>query len=106
MRDPDLDRVVTRDALAELGRREINSVLLEGGATLAASFLAAGEIDELRLFVAPVLLGGSGRHSERRLEGRGSGRRAASPLEVPAKIDEKRDPGRDGRLEQFGVTYW
>jgi diaminohydroxyphosphoribosylaminopyrimidine deaminase/5-amino-6-(5-phosphoribosylamino)uracil reductase len=45
-------------ALAELGRRDINLVLLEGGAKLAGSFLGAGEIDELRLFVAPVLLGG------------------------------------------------
>jgi diaminohydroxyphosphoribosylaminopyrimidine deaminase/5-amino-6-(5-phosphoribosylamino)uracil reductase len=44
-------------ALAELGRREINSLLLEGGATLAGSFFEAGEIDELRFFLAPVLLG-------------------------------------------------
>jgi diaminohydroxyphosphoribosylaminopyrimidine deaminase/5-amino-6-(5-phosphoribosylamino)uracil reductase len=46
-------------ALAELGRRGITSVLLEGGAELAGAFLAAGEIDELRLFVAPLLLGGA-----------------------------------------------
>jgi diaminohydroxyphosphoribosylaminopyrimidine deaminase / 5-amino-6-(5-phosphoribosylamino)uracil reductase len=47
-----------RAALAELGRRGVNAVLLEGGAQLAGSFLAAGEIDELRVFIAPVLLGG------------------------------------------------
>jgi diaminohydroxyphosphoribosylaminopyrimidine deaminase/5-amino-6-(5-phosphoribosylamino)uracil reductase len=47
-------------ALIELGRREITSVLLEGGPTLAGSFLDAGEIDELRLFIAPVVIGGSG----------------------------------------------
>jgi diaminohydroxyphosphoribosylaminopyrimidine deaminase / 5-amino-6-(5-phosphoribosylamino)uracil reductase len=47
-----------RAALAELGGRGITSVLLEGGATLAASFLAAGEVDELRLFYAPLVLGG------------------------------------------------
>jgi diaminohydroxyphosphoribosylaminopyrimidine deaminase/5-amino-6-(5-phosphoribosylamino)uracil reductase len=45
-------------ALAELGRRGINSLLLEGGPLLAGSFHGAGEIDELRLFLAPVLLGG------------------------------------------------
>jgi diaminohydroxyphosphoribosylaminopyrimidine deaminase/5-amino-6-(5-phosphoribosylamino)uracil reductase len=45
-------------ALAELGRRRINSLLLEGGAELAATFVAAGEVDELRLFIAPILLGG------------------------------------------------
>jgi diaminohydroxyphosphoribosylaminopyrimidine deaminase / 5-amino-6-(5-phosphoribosylamino)uracil reductase len=44
-------------ALDALGRRGISSVLLEGGATLAGAFLDAGEIDELRLFLAPVLLG-------------------------------------------------
>jgi diaminohydroxyphosphoribosylaminopyrimidine deaminase/5-amino-6-(5-phosphoribosylamino)uracil reductase len=47
-----------RPALAELGRRGLTSLLLEGGATLAAAFAAAGEIDEARVFVAPLLLGG------------------------------------------------
>ena len=47
-------------ALEELGRREITSLLLEGGPTLAGAFLDACEIDELRLFVAPLLIGGSG----------------------------------------------
>ena len=50
------DRV--RAGLAELGRREITSLLLEGGPTLAGAFLDAGEIDELRLFVAPIVVGG------------------------------------------------
>ncbi len=45
-------------ALAELGRRGVTSLLLEGGATLAAAFAAAGEIDEARVFVAPLILGG------------------------------------------------
>jgi diaminohydroxyphosphoribosylaminopyrimidine deaminase / 5-amino-6-(5-phosphoribosylamino)uracil reductase len=54
-RDP-ADRIAA--ALTELGRREITSLLLEGGPALAGSFAAAGEIDELRLFVAPLLLGG------------------------------------------------
>jgi diaminohydroxyphosphoribosylaminopyrimidine deaminase/5-amino-6-(5-phosphoribosylamino)uracil reductase len=47
-------------ALAELGRRGITSVLLEGGPTLVGSFLDAGEVDELRLFIAPIVLGGAG----------------------------------------------
>jgi diaminohydroxyphosphoribosylaminopyrimidine deaminase / 5-amino-6-(5-phosphoribosylamino)uracil reductase len=46
-------------ALRELGARHMTSLFLEGGKTLAASFLAAGQIDESRTFVAPMLLGGS-----------------------------------------------
>jgi diaminohydroxyphosphoribosylaminopyrimidine deaminase/5-amino-6-(5-phosphoribosylamino)uracil reductase len=45
-------------ALAELGRRGLTSLLLEGGATLAAAFAAAEQVDEARVFVAPLLLGG------------------------------------------------
>ncbi len=52
-----------RAALSELGHREITSLFLEGGPTLAAVFADAGELDEARVFVAPVLLGGSERIS-------------------------------------------
>jgi diaminohydroxyphosphoribosylaminopyrimidine deaminase/5-amino-6-(5-phosphoribosylamino)uracil reductase len=45
-------------ALAELGSRGVTSLLLEGGATLAGAFLDAGEVDELRLFIAPLIVGG------------------------------------------------
>jgi diaminohydroxyphosphoribosylaminopyrimidine deaminase/5-amino-6-(5-phosphoribosylamino)uracil reductase len=45
-------------ALVGLGRRGLTSLLLEGGATLVAAFAAAEEIDEARVFVAPLLLGG------------------------------------------------
>jgi diaminohydroxyphosphoribosylaminopyrimidine deaminase / 5-amino-6-(5-phosphoribosylamino)uracil reductase len=46
-------------ALDELGAREIQSLLLEGGPHLAGAFLEAGEIDEARMFVAPLMLGGA-----------------------------------------------
>jgi diaminohydroxyphosphoribosylaminopyrimidine deaminase/5-amino-6-(5-phosphoribosylamino)uracil reductase len=45
-------------ALADLGRRGITSLFLEGGKTLADAFQAADQLDEARTFVAPVLLGG------------------------------------------------
>ena len=46
-------------ALDELGAREIQSLLLEGGPHLAGAFLEAGEIDEARMFLAPLMLGGA-----------------------------------------------
>jgi diaminohydroxyphosphoribosylaminopyrimidine deaminase / 5-amino-6-(5-phosphoribosylamino)uracil reductase len=46
-------------ALDELGHRDVQSLLLEGGPHLAGAFLEAGEIDEARMFVAPLLLGGT-----------------------------------------------
>lgn len=44
-------------ALRDLGRREVTSLFLEGGRTLASAFLASDQIDESRTFIAPVLLG-------------------------------------------------
>ena len=58
-----------RSALSELGARGVQSLLLEGGPHLAGAFLDAGEVDEVRLFVAPMLLGG--RHARVPLEGQG-----------------------------------
>jgi diaminohydroxyphosphoribosylaminopyrimidine deaminase / 5-amino-6-(5-phosphoribosylamino)uracil reductase len=40
-----------------LAQREINEVQMEAGATLAGAFMDAGLVDELLLYVAPVLLG-------------------------------------------------
>jgi len=44
-------------ALADLGRRGITSLFLEGGKTLAVAFQTTGQLDEARTFVAPTLLG-------------------------------------------------
>jgi len=52
----DLDAV-----LRLLAERGINEVQLEAGATLAGAFLGAGLVDELLLYVAPVLLGAHAR---------------------------------------------
>jgi diaminohydroxyphosphoribosylaminopyrimidine deaminase/5-amino-6-(5-phosphoribosylamino)uracil reductase len=45
-------------ALDQLGSAGIGSILLEGGPHLAGAFLDAGQVDEVRLFLAPVILGG------------------------------------------------
>jgi diaminohydroxyphosphoribosylaminopyrimidine deaminase / 5-amino-6-(5-phosphoribosylamino)uracil reductase len=36
----------------------VSSILLEGGPRLAGAFMDAGEVDEVRLFLAPLVLGG------------------------------------------------
>jgi len=51
-------RVPIRRALAELAAHDIQSVLVEGGAAVHGSFIAAGLVDRVALFVAPALLGG------------------------------------------------
>jgi len=58
-----------RSALEQLGAIGVSSALLEGGPHLAGAFLDAGEIDEIRLFLAPLLLGGSAARDP--LEGKG-----------------------------------
>jgi len=51
-------RVDLRALMGELFKLEIDSVLLEGGGTLNASFLAAGLVDKVMVFVAPKIIGG------------------------------------------------
>ena len=58
------------NGLQKLGELGIQSVLLEGGPRLAGAFLDAGEIDELRLFIAPIALGG--RSARAAFEGEGA----------------------------------
>ena len=61
-----------RSGLEQLGALGVSSALLEGGPHLAGAFLDAGEIDEVRLFLAPLLLGGSAARDP--LEGEGVAR--------------------------------
>ena len=55
----DSDRVSLSVLWRELGQRNIQRVLLEGGATLATAAFNKGLIDQLMLFVAPKILGGA-----------------------------------------------
>ncbi len=65
-----------RSALDQLGAIGVISILLEGGPHLAGAFLDAGQIDEIRLFLAPMILGG--RRRVTRSRGRAS-RRSPTP---------------------------
>jgi diaminohydroxyphosphoribosylaminopyrimidine deaminase/5-amino-6-(5-phosphoribosylamino)uracil reductase len=43
--------------MQELGRRQVNEVLAEAGFKLNGSLIAAGVIDELLVYLAPMLIG-------------------------------------------------
>lgn len=44
--------------LTELGSRSIQSVLVEGGATVAGKLLEAGLVNKVSFFLAPIIIGG------------------------------------------------
>jgi diaminohydroxyphosphoribosylaminopyrimidine deaminase/5-amino-6-(5-phosphoribosylamino)uracil reductase len=59
LRFPEFEgRVDLRSLLSELARLEVASVLVEGGAELAASLIRAGLVDRVAFFLAPKLVGG------------------------------------------------
>ncbi len=51
-------RVSLESLLAELFAREVRAVLVEGGGEVHASFLDAGLVDRVAVYVAPLLVGG------------------------------------------------
>jgi diaminohydroxyphosphoribosylaminopyrimidine deaminase/5-amino-6-(5-phosphoribosylamino)uracil reductase len=54
------DALVPLPALVEvLGKREVQSILVEGGPTLAWACIEAGIVDRLVLYIAPKLIGGT-----------------------------------------------
>ena len=53
-------RVDLHQAMAYLKDAGIDRVLLEGGGTLNAAMLAEGLIDEIQLYIAPLIFGGAG----------------------------------------------
>jgi len=78
-----------KHALGELGAREVQSLLLEGGPHLAGAFLEADEIDEARIFVAPLMTGG--REAKTAVEGIGIERIAAAPRALHVDVDRLED---------------
>ncbi|MBI3179253.1 MAG: bifunctional diaminohydroxyphosphoribosylaminopyrimidine deaminase/5-amino-6-(5-phosphoribosylamino)uracil reductase RibD [Deltaproteobacteria bacterium] len=70
------DRLDIDALLSLLHAQELNSVLIEGGPTVAGSFLDARRIDKVHAFVAPRLLGGTQARSG--IEGMGAQKLAHS----------------------------
>jgi diaminohydroxyphosphoribosylaminopyrimidine deaminase/5-amino-6-(5-phosphoribosylamino)uracil reductase len=77
------------DELRSLAQEGVQTFLLEGGATLAASFFAADLVDKLFLFVAPTLTGG--------------GPNVVAPLPAPVSLKRLRveQVGEDALLEAY-----
>lgn len=44
--------------MEELGKRGIDSLLVEGGGTVAAAFLEEGLVNKAAIFIAPIIIGG------------------------------------------------
>jgi diaminohydroxyphosphoribosylaminopyrimidine deaminase/5-amino-6-(5-phosphoribosylamino)uracil reductase len=76
-------------ALDELGARDIQSLLLEGGPHLVGAFLEAGEIDEARMFIAPLMLGGA--KAKTAVEGIGVGDIAAGSRALALETERIED---------------
>jgi len=83
------ERARAESALDELGARDVQSLLLEGGPHLAGAFLEAGEIDEARMFVAPLMIGG--REASTAVEGIGIERIAAAPRALHVDVERIED---------------
>jgi diaminohydroxyphosphoribosylaminopyrimidine deaminase/5-amino-6-(5-phosphoribosylamino)uracil reductase len=77
------------DELAALAAEGVQSLLLEGGPTLAAAFLEAGLVDKLLVFVAP------------RISGEGPGMLEGLPRQLELSRMEARPIGEDVLLQAY-----
>ncbi len=78
-----------RDELHELATEGVQSLLLEGGPTLAAAFLETGLVDKLLVFVAP------------RISGEGPGMLEGMPRALELSRLEARPIGEDVLLQAY-----
>ena len=88
-------------ALADLGRRNVTNLFLEGGPTLAAAFQAADQLDQARTFIAPILLG-DGDQDASRAGGVGGGRVEDGPW--PARSAPPSPTTGPARLQPLSHT--
>jgi diaminohydroxyphosphoribosylaminopyrimidine deaminase / 5-amino-6-(5-phosphoribosylamino)uracil reductase len=75
--------------LDDLGKRSLQSVLVEGGPSLAALLLEAGLIDKVTFFVAPMIIGGQDAPSA--IAGAGAEQIAEAPRLERIEVDQHGD---------------
>ena len=87
------------EELAALASEGVQSILLEGGPTLATAFLEAGLVDKLLVFIAPTLVGRRAALPRRALVAAGAaprldaaGRRGPARRGVPPRAVGRRPP--------------
>ena len=80
--------------MGDLGKRDLQGVLLEGGPTLAWSAVEEGLVDTIVLYLSPKLLGG--RDAPTVLDGRGF---APIGKALPMRIRSVERVGEDLRVE-------
>ena len=85
-------RVDLTALMSVLAEREINEVLVESGHTLSGAFLGSGLVDELIIYMAPVLMGSGAKPlltlpQITRMDDR-----------IPLRMEEIRAVGSDWRL--------
>ncbi len=94
------DAARVESALDQLGERQMQSLLLEGGPHLAGAFQDAGAIDELRIFIAPLVAGG--RAAKAPVEGEGAETIAAAQRALTLDVERiDADVLLSARLEEW-----
>ena len=91
------NRVCFKGLMEILGKREITSLLIEGGGEINASAVAAGIVDKVMCFVAPIIIGG------RNAPGPIGGEGVSSLMDVPhlQRICITQIPGSDFLIEGY-----
>src|SRR5699024_10328578 len=95
----DTSAIALVDVLNIWHKRELRSVYVEGGATVNASFLQEGLIDEVHTYLAPILIGGA--TSLTSFQGKGVERLAD---EFQLEIKEVKQIDQDLKIVSRGVN--
>jgi diaminohydroxyphosphoribosylaminopyrimidine deaminase / 5-amino-6-(5-phosphoribosylamino)uracil reductase len=98
---PATERVPIDLVLAELGRRTMTNVLVEGGGRVLGSFIDAGQVDAVDVFVAPILEGGD--HGRTPIRGRGHSLMRDAVRLAQVEVSQT---GGDSRLRGRLVQSW
>jgi diaminohydroxyphosphoribosylaminopyrimidine deaminase/5-amino-6-(5-phosphoribosylamino)uracil reductase len=98
---PGVPQIPVLPLLAELGRRSMTNVLIEGGGRALGSFFDEGQVDEIDVFIAPILEGGD--HRLTPVRGRGQ-QRMSEALRLAGVVTDTVD--RDLRVRGVVPQAW